>query len=239
MSDPWAVSLTKEKALALAALRLWPAVRVCATGDCLWLQGPEMTDELHLALRKLPGARRFAIDATGALTPEGARLPTCQLPDGPWEPLQTWLIPAPQLAAIATPATRKIPLRLVRGDHEAPASVLVTSFAQWSAYAISAPVVRLRRLRFAIASDARVLIRGHPLPPLEGDRYVEREGIAIPCGFMLVPRIDPATVRALLGSTPEDLALFDTDGGWEAIKGEDFVHATRASVRARAEGMPK
>jgi hypothetical protein len=238
VSGAWAVRITSDKALAAGALRLRPRVLVCASDDALWLRGGRLTEELELELRKLPGAQRFAVGEGGVLTPQGARIPRGRLPDAEWQPLSGWLTPAPQPPAFAGRADRRVALRLVRADHEQPATVLVTTLSEWSAYASKAPLVRLRRLRFAAAADGRVAVRGDPLPPVPGRRYVEHEGVAVPSGFKLSPEVDAATVRKLLGTEAEDLALFDEDGSWERIAATEFVAATRAAARATAPLVP-
>jgi hypothetical protein len=232
VSGGWAVRIPAEKALAAAALRLRPGVLVCASNDGLWLRGERLTEDLELELRKLPGAQRFSVGEAGALTPEGARIPRGRLPDGTWQPLSAWLVPAPQPPAFAGRTEVRVPLRLVRADHEEPATVLVTTLNEWSTYASNAPLVRLRRLRFATAADGRTAVRGEPLPPVPGRRYVEREGVAVPSGFRLLPDVDPPTVRRLLTIQADDLALFHDDGSWERIAATEFVAATRAAARA-------
>ncbi len=202
-------------------------------GDHLWLRGPDADKELSLSLRQIPGAERFAVSPDGMLTPVGSLLPLGALPDGPWQPIGIWFAPAPQPASLAGQPTRLLTPRLVRGGHEAAASVLITTLAEWSAYAQTAPRVRLQRLQFA-AGKQKVIVRGNPLPTLPGRRYVEREGIAHPCGFEFSPSIDPAIIRSRLGTQPADLALFAEDGSWQHIAADDFLLATRANMRATA-----
>jgi hypothetical protein len=239
MSDgAWAVWVPPDKAASAGALRLRPGVSVCALGDGVWLRGERLTQELELELRKLPAARRFSVGVDGTLTAEGARIPRGKVPGGDWQPLSAWLTPAPQPPALAGRTDQRVELRLVRTDNEEPATVLVTTLEEWAAYANDAPLVRLRRLRFATAADGRTAVRGEPLPPVPGRRYVEREGVAVPGGFRLSPDVGAATVRLLLGTEPEDLVLFQKDGSWERIAAGEFVSATRANMRATRSPSP-
>jgi hypothetical protein len=121
--------------------------------------------------------------------------------------------------------------------HPETASVLLTSIDGWTAYAIQAPQVRLNRWQFAAAQDGRAIVRGDPLPPLPGERWVEREGIAVPAGWRWSPPVEAAIVRAVFGLEPGDLALWQTDGTWRRIRAADFAPASRAAVRATAEGF--
>jgi len=129
-------------------LRLRGGIFVCEEQGEFWLAGEELNEELELELRKLPGARRFAVQ-DGSLIPDGDLLTSGQIPDGDWQPLSAWVVPVVQPAALAGELQRRVPLRLQRSGHEEPASVLVTSLQEWLAYATTAPLVRLRPLHFA------------------------------------------------------------------------------------------
>src|SRR5207248_2131641 len=115
-----------------------------------------------------------------------------------------------------------------------PASVLVTALADWVAYATTVPAIRLRPLRFAAAADGRALVRGTPLPPIQGRRYTEAAGLAVPAGFDWSPPVEPAVLRKLLGLGDGDLALFDEDATYERIDASQFARATRSAARATA-----
>lgn len=234
-TTPWAILLPSDSAPAVGTLRLRADVEVNARRRHeLWVRGPELTDDLDLALRKLPGAQQFSVGTEGRLTPRGARVPTGRLPEDGWRPLSSWLVLAQQPAAFAAEVASRITLRLVRTDSERPANVLVTTLAEWVRYATTAPSIRLRQLRFAAAADDRALIWGTPLPPIHGRRYAEAEGLAIPAGFGWSPPVEPAVLRRLLGLENGDLALFAEDGSYELINSGQFARATRSAARATA-----
>jgi hypothetical protein len=228
----WAVLLPRQAALAAGAFRLRTDIEVNAREQDLWLRGPDLTEDLDRALRKLPGAERFTVSPDRRLTPIGARVPTGTLPAEGWRPLSSWLVPAPQPAALAGELPSSVDLRLVRTDRERPATVLMTTLADWVVYATTAPAVRLRPLRFAAAADGRALVRGTPLPPIQGRRYAEAAGVALPLGYEWAPPVEPAVVRKLLGLEEADLALFDEDGSYERIDAGQFARATRSAARA-------
>ena len=82
-----------------------------------------------------------------------------------------------------------------------------------------------------------MIVRGTPLPPLPGERWVECEGIATPAGWRWSPAVEAAIVRAVFGLQPGDLALWQTDGTWQRVRAAEFTAASRAAVRATAEGL--
>jgi len=230
---PWAVRLPAGAAHAAGALRLRAGVTVAEEGDWVWLRGDDLDDALDLELRKLPGGVRHLVGPDGTVTEVGRRLPAGELPaTARWLPLSSWLAPRPQPAALPGELPSRATLRLERTAAEAPATVLVTSIDAFADYACAAPLVRLRRLRVAAASDGRAVLWGEPLPPLPGSRYAEERGVAVPCGFEFKPRLEAEVVQALLGLSPEDLALFDEDGSYERVDSACFARASRGTARA-------
>ena len=232
VKTPWAVQLPAGAARAAGVLRLRSDVRACEAGDALWLQGDDFSEELDLELRKLPGAKRYTVNADESVTIVGRQLPADDLPRGPWSALSAWLSPHPQPAALAGQVEARLSLRVERTGIEQPATVLLTTAAAFSDYAAAAPAVRLRPLRFAAASDGRVVLWGTPLPPMPGRRYADREGVAVPCAFAWSPPLEPAVLRALLGLAAGDLALFQEDGSYEHVGADAFARAGRAAARA-------
>ena len=238
MSRGWAVHLSLRDAGAAFPLRLHPAIRAAVVDADLWLRGDELPHDLEIELRKIPRARRFDIGDDDALVPVGARIPTGVLPSvASWQPLASLLSIVPQPAALCGQLDRRASLTLVRTSRQSPATVLLTSLAHWAAYASSAPLVRLRPLRFAASTDGRVVIRGAPLPPLPGVRYVEQEGVATPAGWAFSPPLDVASVRILVRVAGDDLALFAEDASCERIPAEAFVAASRGGARATLDAM--
>jgi hypothetical protein len=237
VSTPWAVQLPRSSARAAGALRLRPDVRVVEIGATLWLRGNNLDEALDVELRKLPGARRFTVNPDDTVTEIGRRLPADDLPTDPWLPLFEWLTPQPQPAALSGEVGDRVPLRLERTGAEHAATALLTTAGTFAAYASTAPAVRLRPLRFAAASDGRVVLWGSPLPPLPGRRFTDTDGVAVPCGFAWAPAVEPAMLCQLLQLGPGDLALFHEDASHERIDAASFARATRAAARATGEAL--
>ena len=250
MNDNWALSLPRAEIAALATLRRLPQVEVCDTEQTLWLRGDRLDERLEQRLRMIPGAQRFAVLGDGQLRGTESAVPLGHLPAGPWTSLVDWMrieVPPP-----AWPGQRRgaVSLTLVRGaasdvDESAAPTLLLTSLAAWLA---------LPRSRIASAGAARsldvcrrsrqrrVIVRGGPLPPLPGQRFIERGGLATPVGWQWLPQVDPPVVLELLRSVvpqlaPQDLALLLPDGSWEHIPGDSFVQASRGAIRLTAEGF--
>lgn len=234
----WALLLEAREGSCLGPLRRVPGLEVCARASELWLRGPEPDEAVRGALRALPASVRWAIDREGLLLPPGARLPVGKLPAGPWWPLGRWLqarLPEGERGPAPTPGPLPVHLVRVGPDDPCPAPELMrlplVALAGW---AEEASALRLARLSLAVdpGPPARALVRGEPLPPLAGERFVVAEGLAWPVGWAPRPRLDPGALALALGLLPGELALLDPQGGRETVPGGAFVPATRAAIRA-------
>jgi hypothetical protein len=222
---------------SVGRLRQIAGVEVCVQPDQVWLRGPGLDEKLHRRLAAMPGARRFYVLPDGQLQPVASQLPANWLPRGPWMSLRQWLVLGIPTASLAGRLDGQVPMTLVPSAHAEAASVLLTNMDRWDRYATEAPQVRLDCWQFAVADDGRVIVRGEPLPPLPGQRWVEREGIAVPAGWQWLPPVEGAIVRAVFRLEPGDFALWQTDGTWQRIRAVDFMPASHSAVRASAEGF--
>lgn len=235
MSERWAARFERADAKAVGTLRLRPGLEVLEHEGSLWLRGEGSDDALDLALRKIPGAERFEVLPDGVLRPVGLRVPRGRLPDGVWTPLRGWLVLEPQSGALAGATDAPAGLSVIRSAATADPNVLVLPLAAWCDWVLQAPEVRLRPLDFAADRQGRAVVRGTPLPPLAGERWVEGSGVAVPCGYAWTPALEAPALRAWLRLEPGDLALLAPDGGIDVVPAAAFVRARRAAVRATVE----
>ena len=249
MNTPgWAIRLDRRDVAAAGRLRQVAGVEVCEQADAVWFCGPQAGEELQWQLAAVAGARRFSVLPDGQLLPCGARVPQGRLPQGPWTALVRWMGCVLPPARLAGRSETLLSPALVRTDRVAEASLLLTRFDLWAAYALEAPQVRLDRWRFAVAADGRVVVHeqalsrpvanlSYGLPPLPGDRWVEQEGIAVPAGWTWTPAVAAALLREVFGLAAGDVALWHVDGVWERIAADEFVRATRAAVRETLKNL--
>ncbi|HAM70552.1 MAG TPA: hypothetical protein DCM86_02800 [Verrucomicrobiales bacterium] len=231
-SPPWAIRLARENAHALAPLRRVPGVEVCEQGPVIWVRGTEGQELPPSLLRGLPADGRYTWLGGSRVLSLDRRIPSSELPGDGWCSLAEWIHPGLP-PCVETAATRPSPLslRLERSSNEQPATLLLTPFLEWERFAAGAAEVRLAPLSFAANSSGHALVRGTPLPPLPGRRWVERQGIAVPEGFTWAPAVGISVLRSLLGAAPGMLVLWLEEGDHWRVLEEQFIAATRWAIR--------
>lgn len=233
----WALRMPIEFVASLGPLRLTPGLEICRDDARLWLRGAELGDRLALLLRELPGAERFEVLAHNELLAVGAAVPLGYLPQGPWSPLSTFLLPQIPPPQKLSSAAQRHPLQLVRDSALREPAAILTSLDLWCDYLETAPQARLSRLQFLADTKGRVFIIGKPLPALAGERFWETSGIYIAAGYSWSPAVDPGILRRALQLQASELAIWHADGQWDLALASDLVAARRGAGRATAEGL--
>jgi hypothetical protein len=231
VSERWAVCFPRSVAHTALPLRLHSGIEACDVGDALWLHGAGGFENIGQLLHRIPGLTAFIVNADNSITLTGKRIPTGKLPDGPWSAFNGIVTLRPQPAALPATISTKAPISILRSLREQEPGAMLMELRQWADYAVSAPRVRLDPLRFAVCSDGRVLVVGHPLPPVPGEYFINLGGLLIPCGYEWRPRLEPAILRRAMNLHADDMALFRADTSYERVRGESFVRATRSAAR--------
>ena len=239
MTERWFVRLPSSSAAALAALRGFAGVECADDGDATWLRGPSDDDKLQTALHAIPDGEQFEQSERDRLRPLGKTVPTERLPHLDWRPLWTVVQPTLAAPALAGRVAEKCSLKLMRSSHVATPNVLQTTFAEFARYVDSAPQVRLQKCVFAASADDRVVVHGEPLPPLDGQLFVERCGVAVPAGWRVEPALDAAVLADAFRLAAGDLCLLVDAGRVERIAADAFVRVTRSAVRLTMERLSR
>ena len=238
---PWVICLASADAASLAPLRLTRGLEVAQKEPFIWLRGNINDETLDRLLRALPAIVRYEVLPNNRLRRVELRIPSETLPALQWQSVQTWLrVQMPSNSAGAQSqetSPRTVSLRIVRSGEERPTELLLTSLPDWQAFALSAPDVRLRPLRFAADTSGNVVVRGQPLPPLPGRQFVLYGSIAVEAGFTWEPAVSSEVLSRRLSLPSDAVALLREDGTFTRMEGEQFVPATRSAVRETAEGL--
>lgn len=237
MKFPWAICLAREDAGSLAPLRLQTGIEVAEIGTALWIRGRFADDALSAKLAALPATGRFEWLETNQLRALHERIPGAALPTAQWQSLAAWLRITLPIAALPGDTPAPVALRLVRSVEEREPQLLLTTVTALKEFVATTGRVRQERLTFAAAFSGAVLVRGRPLPPLPGRRFVLFDGVAIPAGFRWTPAVSPAVLARKLGVSGDALVLWNEDGTITRLHSEQFVAVNPAAVRATEEGL--
>ncbi len=221
---------------ALAALRNEPGLMACEDDQHCWIRPgvatAELKDELSKRLRLLAVAELLHVTQEQTVIPWGKRVPTGHLPAGPWTPLSELFTPQVPTARLAARPPVPAALTFVPWEDVVTPTLLRLPLAEWRAFAITAPNVRLARWEFAANQQGDVLVRGTPLPPLPGRHYWEADGLLVPCGWHWSPAVSADIVRHLLKLEPGTFALADcATATWDILSADGFIPARRQNVR--------
>ncbi|HTB83795.1 MAG TPA: hypothetical protein VK742_09095 [Candidatus Sulfotelmatobacter sp.] len=233
----WAICIARDDAASLAALRLVNGIELAEQEAEIWIRGHRVEEALEAKLSALPARGRYELMASNQLRQEGRRIPSGRLPELSWLPLNMWLQVEPPVAALPAQAVPAATLQLVRSTEERISELLLTSFEDFHRFTAQAAQVRLERLQFAADSKGNVLVRGAPLPPLPGKRFVLYGAVAVPAGFAWQPAVSDEILARYFNVSGHDLALWNEDGTFLRLHGEQFVAVTRSAVRATKKAM--
>lgn len=233
----WAVRLPRDQATVLGRLRTRGGIDAAVEDDTVWLRVVERDERLESELRGLARAACFEVDGEDRLVPLGQRVPVARMPQLSWRPLAEFISVSLPVAALSGRLSDRAPFRLVRTERAEEPTVLVTSLAELNEYIGTAPEVRLQGGRFAACRDGRAVVHVDPLLPLPGERYVERNGVALPAGWGASPALPAEILATALGLSPGDLALLSIDGTVDFIAADQFVRLSRSSVRSTGERL--
>ena len=234
MKHPWAIYIAKEDSATLTMLRLTNGIEVAEAGDQIWLRGKGGNETLEPKLAVLPALERFELLDRNKLRRIDQRVPSRQLPQLAWKPINAWSEVRFPLAAFPADLPSKVSLQLVRSFDEHEPALLLSSIADFASFSASAAAIRLNPLRCAANASGEVLIRGNPLPPLSGRRFVLHGRVAISTGFTWQPAVSVELLERAFNVSGDAMILWHEDGAITRLHAEQFISVTRSAVRATA-----
>ena len=238
MNFPWAICIDREDVEALASLRLVRGIEVGEDGPVIWLRGKQGDQQLASRLLRVPSRQRYEWLIPNQLRQLDRRIPLERLPDLRWQSLDAWL--QVEMPAVALPGNQPaaISLRLVRSTLEREPELLLTVIEEFIRFGATAAQVRLNRLQFAANIDGQVLVRGLPLPPLPGHRFVLHAGsVAVPAGLSWQPAVGVDLLMRCFQVSGGALVVWNEDGTITRFHSEQFVPASRSAIRATGQTL--
>ena len=232
---PWAICIAREDAGSLAAIRLISGIEVGETVEAIWLRGQRGDETLEAKLSALPASARYEWLVTNRLRQINERVPSDTLPSVQWQRLDTWLQVEMPAAAIPADAPVPVPLRLTRSTVEQLPELLLARVDDLTRFA--AARVRLEPLQFAASLDGDALVRGRPLPPIPGRRFVIHGRVAVPVGFSWEPKVSVEVLGRRFGVSGDALIVWNENGTLTRLHSEQFVALSRSALRATRQAL--
>jgi hypothetical protein len=223
--------LAKKDKDALGAVRCHPDVRAATDGNFIWVRGFPVSENIDLKIRQLPALHTFYLGEDDQLFPPGALTPVQKLKRLPWISLQAFVPIEIPVAAYPGRLQTKHTIRLIPSENSHEGSALLTDLAEWRKYAETAPLSRLKRLKFAVSDENKVVILGKPIAPIPGKELWMRDGILLPCGFDFEIPVISAFVSKKLNPDNDSVLVFEKDNHWEKIPLNYFIEGKRSAVR--------
>jgi len=237
MNFPWAICIALEDAASLSPLRQVAGLEVGEAGATIWLRGRQSDEKLDAKLAALPACRRYEWLDANELRQIDRRIPGDRLPTLQWQSLDSWLRVAMPVAAMAATRPTPVPLRLVRSSFEQEPELLLADLDGMVRFASMAARVRLERLQFAANENGKVLVRGRPLPPVPGQRFILHDGVAVPAGFSWEPHVASAVLARRFGVSEGALVVWNEDQTIIRLHSEQFVPLSRSALRATQQAI--
>ena len=229
--------LAHAQASALARLRLHPGIEVTETHNAIWVRSRLLPQGFAEILRGIPAEARYEWKGGDTLKLAHSRIPSDKLPSANWVSLSKWLEVSLDLAQGSPSLPARVTLQLRRDVNEREPNLLLMPWVEWRLYAKAAPAIRLSRWTFAVNEAREALIRGLPLPPLAGPRWVESQGIATPAGYSWFPQVSAEVARRVLGAAPDCLVVWHLDNTVSLVRSELFIEATRPNLAATDQSL--
>ena len=231
MTTQWVLRLPAEQLKSLSSLRLEKQIQASALDQEIWLRGSTLDENLTRTLRSIPDSEFFDLQKDAQLIPAGRHVPLGYLPETEWLPLPEWLTVQLQAPALAGKTEERLSFELVRSQQNLTANVLLTTLVRLKKLVDCDSQIRLKSLLYAVDSQQRTIIRGSPLPSVEGSFFCEQNGIAVAAGWAWSPKVDVDVLQSLFKLNPGDVVLLHADQSRELILADQFTPLTRSSVR--------
>ncbi len=246
LAEQWALRVPLKNVARAGCLRTVRGTEAAVVGDDVWFRGINLDDVLLPTLLAIADGPVFILVDDGRLTPVRHSVPTARLPLVEFASAAILLNPALPPAKLPQKTPQSTQLKLVRCDSERPAELWCGPTAEFRTWAETAPEIRLHACRYAVRSAEvpQTLVRGNPLPPLNGQLFWMAGKVALPLRWHWSPTVDQAAMNEVIFANVEQSqdttdstiviwypAIEQHSDHIVAIAGTSFIPATRSSAR--------
>jgi MoxR-vWA-beta-propeller ternary system domain bpX2 len=165
------ISIPLDAEDTIGELRQWPALKVAADENWLWISNIDYAKINAVEVKCIP-IKNIFYAKDGKLFPENSKLPVGNIPNLLWTPIERALpVRLPALNNNLFAIQQSISMHILSTDAEQQASIMLASIDALETYLKNAPAFRLEKLLWCMVDDDKALIIGQPFLPIQGDAY--------------------------------------------------------------------
>jgi hypothetical protein len=227
----WIFVLAEKDKETLGSVRTLPALQAARNGATIWLRGIDVNTMVDIKIKQLPLVATYLLDHENRLFLQDTVTPQQLLPELNWIEISKFITVEAATSAMPGKTDERISIQLVPTQNAQQGEALITSITHLKQYAETAPLARLNAIKLAVDENGNTIITGTPLPPLPGREYWRNNGLLLPCGFDFELTITATLFAQSINAAGIYEIVFDTQGQWQKIIKENFVHGTRSAIR--------
>ena len=179
------VSLDNVHKELLAAVRHWPNLKMGAEEQLIWIKDLDYTQIRSTEIQSIP-SRKIYYTQVGKLFLLNSLLPDRNIPVLLWIHISNAIsVTLPSFNHHYFGVQEKVQVCLIPSEIERASVALMTDINTLQNYLLTAPLIRLRNIKWVIIDDQKVLLTGSPLLPVNGVALWQRERFLIPAGYDL------------------------------------------------------
>jgi hypothetical protein len=215
----------------LARIRQWSNLKVGFDAHLIWVKDFDYAQIHSGQVKSIPFATAFYQKGNQLFIIE-SQLPERFTPSLLWTPIDRALpLKLPALNHHYFGVDERIQINLVQRDVEAEAVAMITSANVLEQYIVSAPAIRLEKMRWTILEADRVFLLGTPLLPLSGDTFWARKDLLLPSGFDFELYLLVDVIQRQVNAARDCWVIWNSDGSYSLILKENLVTLSRSSFR--------
>jgi hypothetical protein len=215
----------------LSSIRQWNNLKVGFDDNILWVKDLDYAQINSVEIRSMPFKTVF-YEKHNKLFLAGSQLPERLVPAVLWTPIERALpVKLPSFNHNYFGIHERISVQLVQTDAEAEAVAMIASLDVLKQYIITAPAIRLEKIRWTILNNVSALLLGKPLLPLPGNTFWQRKDLLLPTGFDLELFLLSDVVQKRVNPGRDCWVIWNTDSSYSLVPKESLLPLSRSSFR--------
>ncbi|WP_192822972.1 hypothetical protein [Rufibacter sp. LB8] len=233
------LEIAQEHAPYLTSIRHWHNLKIAREKETYWIKDFTQSQIDSIEVKSIPFKQLYTLQ-NNLLFPDGSKLPVKRMATSLlWTPLERGLpVTLPVYNHNFFGLQEKLPVKLAPSELEQPCFGLLTSTESLSAYAQTAPAIRLQNLDWVILNQVNALVLGTPTVPISGATFWKRNSHLLPTGYDFELSILADVIQESINPEEEHWVLWSEDGTYSFIEKSQLQPLSISSVRLSLNVKP-